>query len=58
MLTPLPTKRWKRCPAEPASGVLRPDDATQEFVPAQSTPSAHIAEVLRRTTFRAHDALK
>lgn len=57
MLTPLPTKRWKRSPAEAAQAVLRPDDATQEFVPA-SADSAHIAEQLRYTTFRAHDALK
>ncbi|WP_165068506.1 hypothetical protein [Paludisphaera rhizosphaerae] len=57
MLTPLPTKRWKRSPAEAAPAALRPDDATQEFVPA-SADSDHIAELLRHTTFRAHDALK
>jgi len=58
MLTPLPTKRWKRSPAEAAPASLRPDDATQEFVPSPTTPSAHIAEILRFTTYRAHDALK
>lgn len=58
MSTPLPTKRWKRSPAEAASAVLRPDEATQEFVPARTNPSEHIAAVLRRVTMRTHDALK
>lgn len=58
MFTPLATKRWNRSPAEAASVVPRPDDATQEFVPSPASPSAHLAADLRQTTLRAHEALK
>ena len=58
MFTPLATKRWKRPPAEAATGDPRPDDATEEFVPSPTSPTGRLAADLRRTTLRAHDALK
>mgnify|MGYP001248600346 CR=1 FL=1 len=52
MLTPVPLKRPKRC------GALA-DEPTQEFAKVVVEPAARdLAEVLRRTTLRAHTALK
>ena len=62
MLTPVPTKRWKRSPAAdlaksaPATAA-DPLDVTMEFVP-EASPSARLAAMLRRTTLRAHEALR
>lgn len=66
MLTPVPTKRWKRGPISgPSSSAVDTldsrHDATQEFIPALNpspSPTAHIAELIRGTTLRAHEALQ
>lgn len=61
MLTPVPTKRWTRACADPASrhasaAAVRQDAPTEEY--AIASPSSRIAEALRQTTLRAHEAIK
>lgn len=61
MLTPVPTKRWKRACTDPAPRsdavtVVRQDAPTEVF--AIPSSSVRIAEALRRTTLRAHEAIR
>ena len=61
MLTPVPTKRGKRActppaPGHPAATVERQDAPTEEISTRSS--SVDIAEALRRTTLRAHEAIR
>jgi hypothetical protein len=61
MLTPVPTKRWTRACPDPtsrhaATTVVRQDALTEEYT--FGPPSSRIAEALRHTTLRAHEAIK
>jgi len=58
MLTPVPTKRPKRPTAAGQPHILQRDAPTEDFPTTDAITARDLADVLRRTTLRAHSAIK